>query len=56
MDAKLVRIRELIDEKERIDGELDRLLGATEPSKRGRPRKDKTDGNGAEADQTEIPT
>lgn len=56
MDAKLVRIRELIDEKERIDGELDRLLGATEPSKRGRPRKDKTEGNGTDAEQPELPT
>jgi hypothetical protein len=40
MDQKLVRIRELIDQKEAVDAELASLIGgATEAPKRGRPRK-----------------
>lgn len=40
MDAKLLKIRDLINEKERIEAELTSLLGG-EPVKkqRGRPRK-----------------
>jgi hypothetical protein len=39
LDAKLKRIRELIDLKERTDGELARLLGESEAPRRGRPPK-----------------
>lgn len=40
MDSKLTKIKNLILEKERIDTELEALLGGTE-KKRGRPAKDK---------------
>jgi hypothetical protein len=39
MDEKLQRIRELIDTKEKVDGELNQLLGITEKARLGRPRK-----------------
>jgi hypothetical protein len=39
MDAKLIRIRELIDQKEAIDTELASLIGDTQAPRRGRPRK-----------------
>ncbi|MFT4117877.1 hypothetical protein [Bradyrhizobium sp.] len=61
MDQRLVRIRELINQKEAIDTELAGLIGARgEIPKRGRPRKaEASDGafapseNGAMAD-TEL--
>jgi len=49
MDQKLVRIRELINEKEAIDTELASLIGASDSPKRGRPRKGEAS-NGAAAD------
>jgi hypothetical protein len=39
LDAKLQRIRELIDLKEKTDGELARLLGEADTPRRGRPPK-----------------
>jgi hypothetical protein len=46
MDARLTRIRELIDQKEAIDTELASLIGDVQQApKRGRPRKsDNTNG------------
>lgn len=41
MDVKLNRIRELINDKERIDAELNQLIGGGEVPRRGRPRKDR---------------
>jgi len=47
MDAKLIRIRELIDQKEAIDTELASLIGdVPQAPRRGRPRKSES-GNGA---------
>lgn len=40
LDSKLARLKELINEKERIDRELSVLLGETEKPKRGRPKKE----------------
>ncbi|AXK81578.1 hypothetical protein DW352_14255 [Pseudolabrys taiwanensis] len=40
MDAKLIRIRELIDQKESIDAELASLIGGMpDAPRRGRPKK-----------------
>jgi hypothetical protein len=44
MDSKLKEIRDLINEKERIDNRLAVLLGETEAPKRGRPRKETNGG------------
>lgn len=38
MDSKLKEIRDLINEKERIDNRLAVLLGEADAPKRGRPR------------------
>jgi len=43
LTTKLARIKELIEEKERIDTELSQLLGETEKPLRGRPRKKNPD-------------
>jgi hypothetical protein len=40
LNTKLQRIKDLIQQKEKIDTELAQLLGETERSKRGRPKKD----------------
>jgi hypothetical protein len=45
VDGKLERIRELINTKERVDEELQQLLGG-EPPRRGRPRKETNNGSG----------
>jgi hypothetical protein len=50
LTTKLARIKELIEEKERIDGELSELLGELEKSPRGRPRKKRN------SDQVEAET
>ena len=42
MDAKLERIRELINQKETVDRELEELLGVAE-RRLGRPRKPRGD-------------
>lgn len=47
MDSKLERIRELINTKEKVDAELERLLGA-ETARRGRPPKRSSDASGQE--------
>ena len=39
LNGKLARIKELIDQKEKIDTELGQLIGETEKPKRGRPAK-----------------
>ncbi|WP_157681704.1 hypothetical protein [Bradyrhizobium sp. ORS 285] len=39
----MTKIRDLINEKERIEDELAVLLGEKEKPKRGRPSKEKTD-------------
>jgi hypothetical protein len=44
MDSKLKEIRDLINEKERIDNRLAVLLGEAEAPKRGRPRKEANNG------------
>jgi hypothetical protein len=53
LTSKLTRIKELIEQKERIDGELSQLLGETEKSRRGRPRK--TNPNPVESESNLIP-
>ena len=47
MDGKLERIRDLINTKEKVDEELQQLLGG-EPPRRGRPRKETNNGPGSE--------
>jgi hypothetical protein len=47
VDGKLERIRDLINTKERVDEELQQLLGG-EPPRRGRPRKEANIGSGSE--------
>ena len=46
MDTRLERIRELINTKERVDVELEQLLGGELP-RRGRPRKETNNGTGS---------
>ena len=48
MDGKLERIRDLINTKERVDEELQQLLGGGELPRRGRPRKETNNGSGSE--------
>jgi hypothetical protein len=48
LDSKLERIRDLIDTKEKVDAELQQLLGGGEPPRRGRPRKETNNGSGSE--------
>ena len=43
MSSKLQRIKDLIQQKEKIDAELAQLLGEGEKPKRGRPKKDGED-------------
>lgn len=47
MDNKLERIRELINTKEKVDTELEHLLGGEMP-RRGRPRKETNSGASSE--------
>jgi hypothetical protein len=47
VDSKLERIRNLINTKEKVDAELEQLLGGDAP-RRGRPRKETNDGSGSE--------
>ncbi len=49
---KLVRARELIERRDQIDQELRVLFGELPSPRRGRPRRDKNDGAGA---QLELP-
>ena len=51
MDGKLERIRELINTKEKVDAELERLLGAQ--VRRGRPRQEANSGLGHEGSVSE---
>lgn len=54
MDQRLIRIRELIDQKEAIDTELASLIGGTgEQPKRGRPRKANQPANGPDASDSQ---
>jgi hypothetical protein len=55
LEGKLARLRELLDTKERVDAELEQLLGGTEQpkAKRGRPSKEKA--NGALEGQQDLP-
>lgn len=46
MDSKLERIRTLINTKEKVDAELEQLLG--DLPRRGRPRKETNNGSGSE--------
>jgi hypothetical protein len=48
VDGKLERIRDLINTKERVDEELQQLLGGSELPRRGRPRKETNVGSGCE--------
>ena len=55
LTTKLARIKELIEEKERVDTELSQLLGETEKPRRGTPRKKNSDPADAESESaTEI--
>jgi len=47
VDNRLERIRELINTKERVDVELEQLLGGEMP-RRGRPRKEANHGSSSE--------
>lgn len=44
LTSKLQRIKELIEQKEKIDAELAHFLGESEKPKRGRPKKDGEEG------------
>jgi hypothetical protein len=46
VDSKLERIRTLINTKEKVDAELEQLLG--DLPRRGRPRKETNNGSGSE--------
>jgi hypothetical protein len=46
VDSQLKRIRDLINTKEKVDAELEQLLG--DLPKRGRPRKETNNGSGSE--------
>lgn len=39
LDEKVARVRKLIEQRDKINAELATLLGVSEPSRRGRPRK-----------------
>jgi hypothetical protein len=43
LDSKLTKIRDLIEQKEKIDTELAALINGTDKPRRGRPAKDKTE-------------
>jgi hypothetical protein len=43
LNSKLQRIKELIQEKEKVDAELAQLIGETEKPKRGRRKKEGED-------------
>ena len=53
LTTKLARIKELIEEKERIDTELSQLLGETEKPRRAKPRKKNSDS--PDAPESESP-
>jgi hypothetical protein len=56
VDAKLERIRKLINDKERVDSELEKLISGADAPRRGRPPKEVNDsGSGSErpAEETE---
>jgi hypothetical protein len=40
IDAKIARVKKLIEEREAIDAELGAIFGLSQNPKRGRPRKD----------------
>jgi hypothetical protein len=48
VDGKLGRIRDLINTKEKVDEELQQLLGGSDLPRRGRPRKETNIGSGSE--------
>jgi hypothetical protein len=48
VDAKFERIRKLINEKERVDTELEKLISGADAPRRGRPRKETNNGSGGE--------
>jgi hypothetical protein len=52
LDSRLERIRELINTKEKVDAELERLLGA-QATRRGRPRQEPNSGLGHEGADSE---
>ena len=55
LTTKLAQIKELIEEKERVDTELSQLLGETEKPRRGTPQKKNSDPANAETKSaTEI--
>jgi hypothetical protein len=43
LNSKLLRIKELIQEKEKVDAELAQLIGESEKPKRGRRKKEEDD-------------
>jgi len=43
LNSKLLRIKELIQEKEKVDAELAQLIGESEKPKRGRRKKEEND-------------
>jgi hypothetical protein len=47
IDDKIARVKELIRKREEIDAELNALFGGAEPTRRGRPRKDRNSGDAA---------
>lgn len=57
IDAKIARVKKLIEEREAIDAELGAIFGLGQSSKRGRPRKDsQTEGaQSAQAPEDEGP-
>lgn len=55
LDSKLAKLKELIETKEKVDAEIETLLGASlDAPKRGRPRKPNGESSGvlAEPEQT----
>lgn len=52
LEEKLVRIKKLMEQREKIDAELGEMLGISNAPKRGRPRKEQGDGAPAEPQAT----
>jgi hypothetical protein len=48
LEEKLARVKKLMEQREKIDAELAGMLGLSTAPKRGRPRKDQTNGGAPE--------
>ena len=49
LEEKLTRIKKLMEQRDKINAELAELVGMSAAAKRGRPRKEQSDGSSAES-------